>query len=153
MANVLQRPRREAIEHSVNTRQTSEIQTGEQQFIDLTANGWDDTNTFFGSQELDKTRNTYKSGDKTPCPWRYIAEHDFNRYPQYLQNVSCLQTSCTHHNTPGTCECREVGYTVQILKRTQCVDSMGNSSTGQQEWKATNIIVNVACVPRLIHIK
>ena len=138
-AKVLQRHTREAIEHSVNTRQTNKPWTGEQHFCNLATNNWDDTNTFF-SPEFDQIRATYKSNDITPCPWQYTAEHDFNRYPQYVQNVSCLQSSC--HNIPGIlCECREVGYTVPILKRTQC-------GTDKQEWMTANIIVNVACVPR-----
>lgn len=145
-ANVLLRPTRKATKHSVNTRQTNEPCTGTQKFSNLATNDWDDTNTFF-SPKFDQIRATYKSNDTTPCPWQYIAEHDFNRYPQYLQNVSCLQSSCTRHNIPGTsCECREVGYTVTILNRTQC-------ETGKQEWMTADITVNVACVPRLIQIE
>jgi len=102
---------------------------------------WDDINTFF-TPELDQVRATYSNSSLTPCPWEYVAENDSNRYPQYIHNVSCPPCNCAnHYSMTGlqSCECRAVKYNVPILERIT-----------EQQWRISNKIVNVACVPHFI---
>lgn len=102
---------------------------------------WDDINTFFTPQ-LNQIRATYLNSSLTPCPWEYVAEHDINRYPQYIHNVNCLQYNCENHYSMTdlvSCECKPVKYNTTVLER-----------TAEQQWKTTNLTVNVACIPRFI---
>ena len=104
---------------------------------------WDTSDTFF-NPEINIIRITYHNESHTPCPWTYVAEQDINRYPQYIQTVTCSSSTCYNSEgvkEGGLCACTEVNYTMPILRRIKC------NSDGQQ-WEITSTIVNVACVPR-----
>lgn len=108
----------------------------EPQLNNLTGS-WDDSNDFF-NQDLDSIRTTYKSDENTPCPWTYVAQHDSNRYPQYIYNVRCNSTR------QGSYTCKPIYYTMPILMRVRC-----DSVTGEQQWQLNSTLVSVACVPLL----
>ena len=110
---------------------------------------WDDKNSFFTPQ-LVQANITYQNKNFTPCPWRYVVDHDFNRYPQYIYYAECdasNQNNCHNAGLLGTqCICGEVQYTIPTLKRTTC-----DSSTGEQQWTISQTTFPGACVPRFIH--
>ena len=104
---------------------------------------WDNQNSFFNPQ-LAKVKETYQNKSHTPCPWRYVVKQDTNRYPQYVQDVSCNSSTCYNSEGAegaGSCNCTEVKYNLRILRRTKC------NSDGEH-WEVASAAVNVACVPR-----
>ena len=104
------------------------------QFTSVNGN-WDTMHTFFTPQ-IDQVRATYSNSSLTPCPWKYVEEHDVNRYPQYIHHVHCLQNVCENLES---CECRPVKYNATVLERTP-----------EQQWRTTNLTINVTCVPHFI---
>lgn len=100
------------------------------QLSNLTAY-WDDKNTLFTS-----------ALDRTPCSWTYEQDHDFNRYPQYINNARC---NPVRRNVKGLCVCKEVKYTIPVLRRTRC-----DSSNGEQRWEISSQVVSAACAPHFI---
>lgn len=111
---------------------------------------WDTTDTFF-NQELAQTSVIYHNKSFTPCPWSYVSNHDFNRYPQYIQNVNCNSSTC-HDNTgkmlnQDVCTCREVFYNIPTMVRINC-----DSSVDKQQWKINYTLVSGACVPHFNQI-
>ena len=117
--------------------------------FDEVISSWDDRNTFFTPQ-LVQANITYQNKSYTPCPWRYVVDHDFNRYPQYIYQIECdASNKYKCHNPAGVlgtnCECRKVQYTIPTLKRTAC-----DSSTGEQHWIISQTTFPGACVPRFI---
>ena len=104
---------------------------------------WDSSISFFNPY-LARVNATYQNSSRTPCPWKYEAQYDANRYPRYIHNVVCHSPNDCYDNTGhmiASCSCQEVKYTMPIMRRTKC-DSNG------QQWQSDYATVNVACIPR-----
>ena len=103
---------------------------------------WDDKNTFFTPNLVRANIN----GNLTGCPWRYVVDHNFNRYPQYIYRAECDRSNMNKcHGVLGTsrCTCTEVEYSIPILERRSC-----DSSSGEQHWVISGMTFSGACVPR-----
>lgn len=109
---------------------------------------WDNMYSFFTQEIANKVNATYHNKSRTPCPWTYEVDHDFNRYPQYIHQARCSPSNnkkCYSINEVewSQCSCEAVNYTMPVLKRNHC-----NSTTGEQSWIISEAIVYAACVPR-----
>ena len=142
-ANSLYRPSEQYNLGLLRLRKT----TPQQQQLEFNSviSNWDSMDTFFTPQ-LAQVSATYQNHTYTPCPWTYIVDHNFNRYPQYLYHARCDPSNnykCYHGDKLSQCSCQQVNYTIPILTRTRCDDS-----TAEQHWTVDQAIVYGACVPR-----
>lgn len=142
IAKTLQRPTRNH-HYPDQHRELSRLRKNEPQQLefDRVISFWDNKDDFF-SPALVQIKLTYGNENHTPCPWRYETQHSFNHYPQYIHQVRCNSAQCQNFVAMGDCTCKEVGYQIPILNRTEC-----NSATGEQHWEIAQTTVSAACVP------
>ena len=107
--------------------------------------------------EMEAKLNNAIPANKSPCPWTYKCNYKENRFPQYIINAQCTNSTCSGCSQGQVASCAPIKVLVRVYicpseLKIQSGSQIGNYEV-DQGWKEIEVNVGCMCESKQLEIE